>query len=255
MGRGMIEGVCHLCGEQTMLSFEHVPPKAAFNDKTVMLGDIEKILASDTLEDPTPKQKQGGFGKHTLCRRCNSNTGDWYARDFVEWAYQAMHLLHKARVAPSLHYPFYIRPANVLKQIICMFMSVNASGFQNVHPELVKYVLDRHEKYLPDKYRFYSFYNCSARSRWSGVTAQMTLGKSNIVMCEIAAPPLGFVLLLEGSKPHPALLDITHFSKFNYREICAPMFLKMPVLPIHSIFPGDYRSKEEIERDRLAEVS
>lgn len=39
----MPDGVCNICGNYGKLSFEHVPPKGAFNDRPVIKG-ISKIL-------------------------------------------------------------------------------------------------------------------------------------------------------------------------------------------------------------------
>jgi hypothetical protein len=37
------EGICHLCGKDGPLSFEHVPPESAFNDRPVLLGAIDDV--------------------------------------------------------------------------------------------------------------------------------------------------------------------------------------------------------------------
>ncbi|MET4518119.1 hypothetical protein [Bradyrhizobium sp. I1.7.5] len=42
-------GVCHLCSVNGKLSFEHVPPEAAFNDQRILESDINKLLASQDL--------------------------------------------------------------------------------------------------------------------------------------------------------------------------------------------------------------
>src|SRR5258705_10110809 len=41
--QSMKTGVCHLCGETAELSFEHVPPEAAFNDQRILESDIHKL--------------------------------------------------------------------------------------------------------------------------------------------------------------------------------------------------------------------
>ena len=86
----MPNGQCHLCGSSGPLTFEHVPPSAAFNDHRVLEADIHKLIGSDLLADlknPTGKYNQRGSGKFTLCRRCNNDTGGWYGRAYVEFAH------------------------------------------------------------------------------------------------------------------------------------------------------------------------
>jgi hypothetical protein len=37
-------GVCHLCGELKALTFEHIPPKAAYNDKPILIQKYEHLF-------------------------------------------------------------------------------------------------------------------------------------------------------------------------------------------------------------------
>jgi hypothetical protein len=72
-------GVCHLCGINGKLSFEHVPPEAAFNDQRVLESDVHRLIGGDLikeLEKPTGKYNQRGAGKFTLCDRCNTRPED-----------------------------------------------------------------------------------------------------------------------------------------------------------------------------------
>jgi hypothetical protein len=68
------QGVCHLCGQAGKLSFEHVPPEAAFNDQRVLESDIHRLLGSkdliNDLENPRGRYKQRGAGNYTLCESC-----------------------------------------------------------------------------------------------------------------------------------------------------------------------------------------
>lgn len=34
-------GTCHVCLREAPMSFEHVPPQAAFNDRRVEVGGVE----------------------------------------------------------------------------------------------------------------------------------------------------------------------------------------------------------------------
>jgi hypothetical protein len=37
-------GLCHICGVYSKLSFEHVPPRAAYNDQRVFEADIQAMV-------------------------------------------------------------------------------------------------------------------------------------------------------------------------------------------------------------------
>ena len=61
--RKTILGVCRLCGEYTKLSFEHVPPKAAFNDRPVVNANIKMLIKKEAdLDDVSGKMNQRGAG-------------------------------------------------------------------------------------------------------------------------------------------------------------------------------------------------
>lgn len=61
------------------LSFEQVPPEAAYNDEPVYVitGDMFSIGPD---EDLRGRIQQRGAGGHTLCISCNSRIGHWYGR-------------------------------------------------------------------------------------------------------------------------------------------------------------------------------
>ena len=47
---------CQYCGEpfpSSQLTFEHVPPKGAFNDRPVLLADINRLIGKDIYEELT----------------------------------------------------------------------------------------------------------------------------------------------------------------------------------------------------------
>jgi hypothetical protein len=174
MARTPIFGTCHICGTHGTLSFEHVPPKAAFNDKRVLRSTFEQTIASETRDSPQGRIQQRGAGGYTLCEKCNNDTGSWYADAYTAWAHQAMKYVIMSRARPSLAYPYNIYPLRVLKQIICMFLSVNGSYFQQAHPDLVRFVLNRESKYLSPNIRVFAFYTFSERMRSSGISASIT---------------------------------------------------------------------------------
>jgi len=72
-------GICHLCGQVKVLSFEHVPPEKAFNDKPAFLIPFEEAIHLGPDDEPQsrPRKQQRGMGGFTLCESCNSNTGSW----------------------------------------------------------------------------------------------------------------------------------------------------------------------------------
>ena len=249
--RKHIIGTCHICGEQTKLSFEHVPPQAAFNDRPIVLAHIEKLIKKeDDLDNFSGKTHQRGAGGYTLCEKCNSLTGGWYGSDFVDWTYQVAKVLLNAKGEPSLYYLFRIFPLRVIKQIVCMFFSTNGEKFREAQQNLVRFVLNKESRFLDPHIRIYCFYSPSARSRHSGVAGVLNFhAHSQKIISEIIFPPMGYVMSLNRIKPDERLFDITFFSRYQYND-WKEFGLRLPSLPIYTYFPGDYRSKKQVLGNR-----
>lgn len=200
-----------------------------------------------------PKTKgtisQRGAGAHTLCGRCNSTTGHWYGSHFVDWCHQGMEVLQRTSGRPSLIYLHYVYPLSIIKQIATMFFSVNTDQFRRANPELEAFVLNRDRKYLPPRYRFFVYFTAEGRSRAVGTSGMLHLGSGAMhVMTELTYPPYGYLLVFDNSAPDDRLFEITHFARYDYGQFDV-MELRLPVLPTHTSFPGDYRSKEQIFKD------
>jgi hypothetical protein len=244
-------GTCHICGVTAKLSFEHVPPEAAFNDRRILRTSFEKILASVSLDELPGKLQQRGAGEYTLCERCNSNTGSWYGSAYARWAHQAMRYIYLAKGRPSLSYPYNLFPLRVLKQIVCMFFSVNGPLFQQHQTDLVKFVLDRYSKAFPKHVRVYAFYTFVNRSRAvaaAGLLSGLGSGNSTVhVFSEVTFPPFGFVMTLGNTPPpQPDFCDISGFSKFEYNDWRAGITMTMPLKAIYTGYPGDYRPRAQV---------
>jgi len=251
--RKKVYGNCSICGCYKKLSFEHIPPKAAFNNKRVVSVKFENIISLGPAEKIKGKTQQRGAGAFTLCDKCNNDTGGWYGKDFVNWCYQCYDTIVRSNGKPTLFYLHYMLPLRILKQIVCMFLSLNGPGFSSLSPELRRFVLNKESKYLSPKYRFFTYYNLEGRFRYLGVSVRGIFGTSfeTLPMSELSFPPLGYLMTLDGKNPgDKRLCEITHFSRYSYNEFQV-MESKMAVLPTHLYFPGDYRTKREIEEDRI----
>lgn len=250
------KGVCHLCGSLSNLSFEHVPPRSAFNDQKIVVPDVRKVLEQDNLDnlgDLPGRQLQRGQGGYTLCASCNSRTGHLYGPAYADWAVQGAAYLARARGRDTaLAYPFHILPARVLKQIACMFFSINSPGFQAAHPDLVRFVINPREKYVPEPLRFFVGYIRSPIARHSGVSVALnSFTGSARLMSELTFYPYAYILALDGQAPKHEMLDITWFGHHSYDDF-ASLTLPIPSLDAYTPFPGDFRSRERVLQESRA---
>jgi hypothetical protein len=214
----------------------------------VLVANIKELIGNwdGELKSVKGKVHQLGAGDYTLCEKCNNDTGAWYGNAFADWAYQAFRVLQFARGEPTLYYQFKIFPLRVIKQIVCMLFSSNGPSFQAVHPDLVKFVLNRKVRYLQPAIRIYTYYNLSPVSRQSGVASLLNIEKQKVhTFSEIAYFPLGYIMTFESKVPDDRPVDISFFAKYRYDDWKEFSF-RLPVLPVYTYFPADYRNRDEV---------
>jgi hypothetical protein len=246
MARRKVFGICHICGIKTELTYEHIPPRSAFNNRPLLRAKFDEILKADDLDSIRGEISQHGAGAYTLCAQCNNLTGSWYGPAFIDWAFQGLILGESAGMTPSLYRLFHIFPLRIIKQIICMFFSANGPGFQKVHPELVRLVLNREAKYLEKDISVYAYFNRSSRSRQTGIVGVTDFSSGSVkLVSEIAYPPLGYIMTINSPPPDERLVDISFFSQYGYDD-WKDIALRFSVLPVYSPFPGDYRDRETV---------
>jgi hypothetical protein len=247
-------GKCCICGSTGKLTFEHVPPRAAFNEHRVFEADIKKLMEGKwgLGEKPTEgAYKQKGAGRYSLCGKCNNDTGAWYGESYVQVAKQAMLLLYRSRGNLSLAYPYAMYPLRFLKQVVTMFFSACGPSLQEGEPDLVRFVLNRSSRQLPHKFQFFAYLHHpeSAAMRQSGVTGVVKGPGKVHLFSEIAFPPFGLIMSIGGHPPiDHRVCEITHLNQYTYRawEI---IYMPLPVLHVTTVLPGDFRTVDEVNRD------
>ena len=123
-----------------------------------------------------------------------------------------MNILVAASKAPSLFYNFHIFPLRVLKQIACMFFSVNSEKFCSAQRDLQRFVLDRRKRYLPGHLRIFTFYAVGERARQSGFIGRLDVSGrgGNSTFAEICFPPFGYALTVD-NPPDDRMLPRDNF--------------------------------------------
>jgi hypothetical protein len=235
------------------LTYEHLPPEAAFNDGPVYEADVEALLAAENtraLADVRRRKNQRGAGGYTLCSRCNNNTGSWYGPAYVEWALQGWNNITSY---PGYVYgrPFEIEPLAVFKQVIAMFASSCGPHFFTAHPALRRFILNREEQGFPHEMRVFAYYVQpeSRAARQSGIISSLDFSdeKQIRVFAEIAYPPYGYVLTLSGSPPPDSrIVDISFMANAAWGET-RTLHLPLPSLRVDGYLPADYRTGAELD--------
>ncbi len=249
--RKMQMGVCRVCGDNKNLSFEHVPPRIAFNGNTKYLSvPFDDYVKIDNPMKTPPKGKvvQGGTGYYALCQECNSFLGVNYVNAYERWAKAAFQVISGNQYN---HFKCTIRdlePLKILKQIISMFLTMNNDWYGKAYPELIEFVKDRDNGILPDKFKVFAFLNNEGQMRFSKYTVSFTPEFGILTSSELVFPPFGYVLTINFPNIINRMTNITNFKTYSFDQK-TDLSLEFVKLPTYLPFPLDYRPKEQIEKD------
>jgi hypothetical protein len=247
----MQKGNCSLCGIFCDLTFEHVPPRSAFNKKTRYKAiPYEQVLKTDNILDAKFKGKieQGGLGHYSLCSNCNSFLGLKYVNAYSAYSNSFIEFAKKEQFNYFEFTMHDFEAAKVLKQITSMFISLNNWQFSEANPEMREYVLNPENQDLPNKFRIFSYLKTEGDLRNSRISAIGDLKTSKtIVGTEIAFPPLGHLMTIDFEGTLPYHFELTNFKNYSINELVSVDF-KIYRLPTYLPFLLDYRQKEEIEK-------
>ena len=236
------EGRCSLCGSIGKLTFEHVPPKTAFNDNPIYFQDYDRMFNERSFLYGKKIRLNQGFGSYTLCPSCNNNTGNWYAKDFAEFARFGMRDIHVSKLLGLNKFVtgrHHIAPLNILKQILTMFMSADKSGCLLNDKELTRFILDKDSQDFPKKYNVYVYSTLSSIKRLMGYSI---VYDPNLGICkwsEINFQPYGYVLTEDSNPPDSDMYSIRYFSNFKY-DYKIDILMKTPFLNVNNPMIGVY---------------
>lgn len=253
-----ITGKCRICGKEGKLTFEHIPPRASYNKQLIKTVKLLDVIEAENKENIMPWELgrvpynilQRGRGQYCLCERCNNNTGAWYGSHYKKFADALMYIclsLKKANARSAIFELNGMRPLPIFKQIIAMFCDIN-TAFTDNDPTLRDYLLDKESRSLDTrKYRVFIYFLTGGIEKTVGRTAVVKVGDPTpIIMSEISTFPVGYILYENLPNDYQtSLTEITNFADASFTD-SASITLAINAFEISSIFPGDFRSKEEI---------
>lgn len=251
-------GKCAICGKYKKLTFEHIPPKSAHNDKEtkVITGDsfIELMTSNDRLPWETDglkyEQMHRGSGLDSICEECNNFTGASYGAEYC----------HKSNVFVSYisrNNEQYlagdaikltiknIYPLRFIKQVLSMFCSTTTNLSEN-HNNIRELVLNKDLTIDNPNFKVRMYLVKNQIVSWTGPICMCIAGLAKPrMLSEIVAFPFGFVFDYDNSIKDERMLDITSFLSYKYDEN-VNLELVIPILERNDPMPVDFRTKEAI---------
>ena len=193
------EGICKLCGQRQLLTFEHVPPHSAFNNQPAKRYPFEESLKLFSGADGrlpwdfdglVGKTNQRGMGDYYLCQSCNNNTGNWYISEYSKLVHTFAHILQSESPNERNEYSFTVYdvyPSRIAKALLVMFCDINHNCFND--EELRRFLLDRECSSLKNnRYSLFLYLTKSSMPRLQGLSV---INKNGVSFCvsEIASSP------------------------------------------------------------------
>ncbi|WP_367867566.1 hypothetical protein [Pedobacter sp. WC2423] len=233
-------GNCYLCGKLAILSFEHIPPQCAFNNKPILVQGHEQLIEKNSYLYGKKKRSQRGFGKQSLCVTCNNNSGNWYAKDFCKFAEQGWKILKANKVPEYVLGSYEIKPLNVLKQILMMFVATDSTGVIGNISGVKDYLLNKESTRFPDKINIHIYSNASPTKRMIGYCVVGDMGTNEIYKwAEINYHPFGYFFTYDSPPPNEFMVDITDFTKVPFDKEYK-VELTTAYLKVENVIIGNY---------------
>lgn len=241
MSRKNITGRCKICNKEGKLSYEHIPPQAAFNNKGIFAQNFDHLYNENSYVYGKRMKKNKGFGKYSLCVSCNNLTGDWYARDFSHFCKQGMNQLITERTPNTpVKFNFKIKPLNVFKQIMVMFMANEATEIFQRNEVLRQFILNREENTFPENFNIYLYCSLSTKKKMLGFTMMGHVSGAMLMGAEINFHPFGYLLVIDSdtelSLNMPSIIPFKdHFyNKESTLELELPYLnISLPLLGVY----------------------
>ncbi|MBV7509708.1 hypothetical protein KW850_31885 [Bacillus sp. sid0103] len=244
------KGICALCGKETELTFEHIPPKCSGNKNRVkginldsyVEGNLRKDNKSpDDLKGLRYKSMQKGMGRYSLCAICNNNTGTWYGEAYCNFSNTVAYLLEKEgyQINSTISFTLIMKPLNVMKQIISMFCSINPPSF--IDQTLRDFVLDKQNcNFNSNKYKISAFIYPEGIDKHLGKQLLMYNNGIIVNVSEISTYPIGYCLYREPFyKEFMFGGEITDFKNANFNEEHT-VNLRLPVLTSKEVIANKF---------------
>lgn len=218
------KGICHICGREAELTFEHIPPKKAFNWHRAKIYNGYGALSKSQGEPAKYNNSQQGMGKYSLCQSCNNITGAWYAADYCNFAMSVLHSRHQNK--PLTHgdvvtYRFKdLSPLQIVKQIVAMFCSV--LPYQEVHRlGFDKLLLERENNTINRELfdlRMYLSSSENGQIMCGPTLVTSFIKKEASWVADIGAYPFGFIMNLTPEIPVKYGISILDMFDVDYED-------------------------------------
>ncbi len=236
--------LCLLCGDKTVLSYEHIPPKSCYNDSCIRTHTFYSMIKQHQSREKFPR----GLGRKSLCRDCNTRLGREYVPAFKSWTEQGMDLLIKGAGLHPIDCPFTIKPGSIIRQVASMAVALGDEWMikNRWFDRLKQMVFNPSVSLVPNDFRFFVYLIGDGEPRLAGFATPVKIADiaHPMVQCEVALPPFGYVVIHNDENTTElarriGLCDITNFMTYPSSQTTT-VFLRLRKLRPIGPSPLDY---------------
>lgn len=256
-------GRCRLCGQEKKLTFEHVPPRATFNNTPLRRYNGVEVLDNpeDFKNHNLRSQKYNrGSGGYYLCKDCNSFLGSEYNKTYSFVSNYIACKIDKSATPHTTGIEFLSKElewGRFFRQVMSMFVDI--SDACSYDDRLREYILNPNSMdFDSEKYMLLFYAVNDFRTQNKKLIGNPVIETLQLKFAEITAFPIGFLLLIDENRHIHNKTSSINFS-FIGADITAFCFLdcncKYQIdfsIPLHTmndaesvvnIFENFYREK------------
>ncbi len=257
-----VTGTCRICCQLRLLTFEHLPPRAAGNSVRARGAPAARMLQDETIEFPSNgwTDAQRGVGAHVLCGPCNSHCGLHLVPEYAVLANVVTDALPQLAVydpekglglpgTVDLSLPGFAL-GNVARQAIAMLLGASGgAAVARLYPELPRLVAGEMLEKPPGVRLGLALCPDGGRIRLAPPHAVLQPGSASMFV-EVAAPPFRWTLSWPGE--HLVLpdgvTDVTDWLALSLDET-TDIQVALKVGMVVGAAPGDTRDLAAIEAE------
>lgn len=212
-------GKCSICGVESELTWDHIPPKSCGNKEGVRIKNIFSINENDI-----GLASQNGTKYRTVCCKCNNELmGSGYDKVLTDFFNMMMNYLQN-NLTNILGIRFITTDFPLLiKSVFCKFLGMDTSYIEDKPTQhMRRYIFeDKLEDDINLYFRFYP-YDCSVNAR--GIVAKKMVGygfpSTSGLVSFMYFFPMAF--LLSTDKEENCGADLTKAVRNNFKELIIP---------------------------------
>ena len=206
---------CRICGQLCAMTQEHLPPRAAGNNRPLRVRTLRSLVAGLKTGERYPS----GLWRFSLCARCNSLWGAKYVPAFVRWTSQAAEYHARVKSDGAFLLPFAVQALSVAKEIAVILLAMSEPDSIDLPHFINLRRLVTHPKQhgRTPGFRFLTYFH-RGPPVLEGVFAAIDTsgGPAPMVFCQVGVEPLGYIVTADNkqsiawAQKHD-LCDISYF--------------------------------------------